>query len=51
MEKSKGKKVTEINTDELKDNQCMIFNMGDSKGAICKEDGKITIYELDKKAK
>jgi hypothetical protein len=48
MEKGKGKKIKEINPDDLKEHQCVMFDMGNSKGVLCKENGKIAIYELDK---
>jgi hypothetical protein len=47
MAKKTMDKQIEFDRSELSDNKCKIFEIGGKKGAICLENGKITIYELN----
>ena len=47
MKIKNGKKRMEFDLDELRDNKCKLFKIGDKKGIVCMENGKITIYELN----
>ncbi len=47
-EKQERKREIEIDPDELREGTCHIRKFGEGKISICKEDGKIKIFEVDK---
>ena len=47
-EKQERTKGIEIDPDELREGTCHIRKFGEGKISICKEKGKIKIFEVDK---
>jgi len=47
-EKQERTREIEIDPDELREGTCHIRKFGEGKISICKEDGKIKIFEVDK---